>query len=149
MLFKTLLLPLIPLTALAGPLAAESSSQRPCGLKMAPCPGGLECVPRSPVCADTSRCLGICQPVPPPPREYSPCGGFRIEPLYCKEDEVCRDDPRQGPSCGMACDASGICTPKNVPTCGRRGKCPRGLTCYDLKDGGTIGWEKYRNKVCL
>lgn len=121
--------------AILGLAAAQQSPDgRPCGSKMAPCPADTECVPNDPKCTNVNRCAGTCQFK----NQYQTCGGFRMEPPPpCKKDTHCIDDPRIPGSCGMACDAPGICAPKKAPTCaGYTGeKCPEGLWCYDdLRD---------------
>lgn len=67
---------------------------------------------------------------------YQSCGGNTPIPTTCDDDKngrstTCLDDPRKE-GCGMACDAPGICLPKDVPWCGGFiGKaCPEGLFCY-------------------
>ena len=142
MLSKTLFL-LLPLLAQGARL---TQSDRPCGLRIAPCQENFECVPRNPSCTDMNICLGTCKPA-----KYRSCGGFRADPPRCKRSEVCRDDPRRGGNCGMACDLPGICTPKNVQLCDDNGRCPGRLTCYDMQDKATAGWdERYTEaKVCL
>ncbi|RDA91947.1 hypothetical protein CP533_1351 [Ophiocordyceps camponoti-saundersi (nom. inval.)] len=112
--------------------AQADAAARPCGLKIAPCPSNSICVPSSPDCADLNKCKGTCQ------KKYPSCGGFRIKPVNCDKDSECVDDPRFPNSCGMACDAPGICIPKKAPSCsGFAGlRCPRGLTCYDKPNDG-------------
>lgn len=68
-----------------------------------------------------------------PRNEYPSCGGFRVTPVNCPDGSYCADDPRNPFSCGMACDAPGICIPKTAQICGALAnvECPDGLTCYD------------------
>ncbi|PHH92923.1 hypothetical protein CDD83_3413 [Cordyceps sp. RAO-2017] len=119
--------------ALAGFGAAEPAARgRPCGLKIAPCPGNQICIPDSLDCEDLNRCKGTCR------KRYQSCGGFRVKPLECPKGFSCKDDPRLPPNCGLACDRPGICIPDKAPACsGLAGKrCPRGLDCYDRPNDG-------------
>ncbi|RSL73850.1 hypothetical protein CEP54_000231 [Fusarium duplospermum] len=117
--------------ALIGLAAAQQSPNgRPCGFKIAPCPADTKCVPNDYSCTDLNRCAGTCYFK----NQYQTCGGFRMEPPPpCKKGTHCIDDPRIPGSCGMACDAPGICAPKKAPSCGGfiGKKCPKGLWCYD------------------
>ncbi|KAF7553835.1 hypothetical protein G7Z17_g3335 [Cylindrodendrum hubeiense] len=109
-------------------------TNHPCGFKIAPCPDKTVCTPNSPYCTDLNRCAGTCVPQ----KEYPSCGGFRVNPPKCPKGSTCKDDPRIPGSCGMACDAPGICIPNKAPSCsGFAGLvCPKGLTCYDLPNDG-------------
>ncbi|KFA51321.1 hypothetical protein S40293_04390 [Stachybotrys chartarum IBT 40293] len=111
-------------------LAAASPSSRPCGFRIAPCPGTSVCTPIDPLCTDTSRCRGICTA---PQQTYASCGGFRVQPQGCSEGYTCRDDPRRS-GCGMACDMPGICISDSQPTCGgfRGGVCLRIMTKINI-----------------
>ncbi|KAK5996063.1 hypothetical protein PT974_04490 [Cladobotryum mycophilum] len=102
---------------------------RPCGFKIAPCPQDMACIPNSPACTDLNNCLGTCTTL----RKYPPCGGHRPDPPQCDKQSVCIDDLRVPGSCGMKCDAPGICVSKKVSTCGGIAgrRCPKGLDCYD------------------
>ncbi|OBT71458.1 hypothetical protein VF21_10600 [Pseudogymnoascus sp. 05NY08] len=125
---------LLTLTALALGLVHASDLGRPCGLKIAPCSGDMTCVPNKPSCTNTNTCLGTCRFT----NTYQSCGGHRVNPPICKEDEVCLDDPRTPESCGQACDKPGICLPAKEIQCGGFvGKsCPQGLFCYDVPNDG-------------
>ncbi|KAJ4193562.1 Hypothetical protein NCS54_01282500 [Fusarium falciforme] len=110
--------------------AQQSPNGRGCGFKIAPCPAGTKCVPNDYSCTDLHRCPGTCYFK----NQYQTCGGFRREPPPpCKEGTHCIDDSRIPGSCGMACDAPGICAPIKAPSCGgfMGKKCPKGLWCYD------------------
>lgn len=131
MLSRYLLVAALSATALG---FVESSVGNPCGLKIAPCSEDTVCVPDSPDCKDLNRCLGTCQFK----NTYKSCGGMTPTPVTCPEGTECIDDPRFPDSCGMACDAPGICAPEKKKTCsGFLGtSCPEGLYCYDIpKDG--------------
>ncbi|KAK3360477.1 hypothetical protein B0T25DRAFT_496385 [Lasiosphaeria hispida] len=150
-------LPTAFLTLLAA-LAAGTSDRRPCGLKIAPCPSGETCLRRDPSCTRGENCLGYCAAVATstnvtttitataaptktlttlttkttkqPRPTYPSCGGFRIQPRNCAEDEICIDDPYSG-GCGMACDAPGICV-KPVFCGGFAGfRCADGRRCIE------------------
>ncbi|KFH42467.1 hypothetical protein ACRE_068040 [Hapsidospora chrysogenum ATCC 11550] len=112
-------------------VAAEG--RRPCGFKIAPCPGDNVCVPMSDDCTNMNVCAGWCSPKPSThEKDYPSCGGFRIEPKPCDAGSVCVDDPRRPGSCGMACDIPGICVPVDAPKC-PDGVCPEGLQCYSYE----------------
>ncbi|KAL5353614.1 hypothetical protein ACLOAV_001651 [Pseudogymnoascus australis] len=137
---------LLALSALTLGLVQASDLGRPCGRKIAPCSEDMACVPNNNHCTDLNRCLGTCQFT----NTYPSCGGFRVEPVTCADSQVCVDDPRTPESCGMACDAPGICLPKTEIQCGGFvGKsCPEGLFCYDApddscdpKNGGGLWWD--------
>jgi hypothetical protein len=86
---------------------------RRCGMTFPDCPHPLQhCVGTDPACFSSDVCPAVCRikPVPPPPK-YPSCGGFRLAPAatLCAAPNVCIDDPYSGHSCGMACDAPGIC----------------------------------------
>jgi hypothetical protein len=72
-------------------------------------------------------------PAETPGNEYPSCGGFRIDPAPCPSGSYCADDPRNPFDCGMACDAPGICIPRDAAICGGFAglECPAGLECYD------------------
>lgn len=106
-------------------LAAQTQAdKRPCGRKVANCPGTQVCVPNDPECTNMNRCMGTC--------DYPTCGGFRVEPKYCDEDSICVDDARDEGGCGQACDRPGICVPKDQPTCtgDEETGCPDGMGCF-------------------
>uniref|UniRef100_A0A8H7N4L0 WAP domain-containing protein n=1 Tax=Bionectria ochroleuca TaxID=29856 RepID=A0A8H7N4L0_BIOOC len=114
---------------------------RSCGFKIAPCPNDMYCKPDSDTCTNLNRCPGWCDWK----NVYPSCGGFRINPgpPPCDETtEKCKDDPRNPNSCGMACDAPGICVPNKQPRCNPRNPrgCPKGLFCYSTKGRG-VGWS--------
>lgn len=109
--------------------ASLASCQQPCGLKNAPCPHDQGCVPDSPGCADLDRCPGTCLFK----NKYAACG----RGVPCEAGTECRDDPRRPTgSCGLACDAPGICVPPRQ--CGGLvgSGCPKGLYCYDVPGDG-------------
>ncbi|KAM6530341.1 hypothetical protein FALCPG4_008465 [Fusarium falciforme] len=111
-------------------VAAKQGIDRPCGLKIAPCPEDTECIPNSPDCRDLNRCPGRCYFK----NQYQTCGGFTPKPPPpCKKGTSCIDDSRIPNSCGMACDMTGICAPKKLHQCGGIAglECPDGLWCYD------------------
>jgi hypothetical protein len=97
----------------------------------------IECGPGLSCSADT-----VCSPDDPSTplgrgvcvfkNTYSRCGGHTVQPVTCGATANCIDDPRNPNSCGMACDAPGICVPKLQTRCrvGQTGQCPRGLWCY-------------------
>ncbi|KHN97300.1 Kazal domain-containing protein [Metarhizium album ARSEF 1941] len=115
-------------------LSTLASAQRPCGLRIAPCPADQRCVPNSPRCTDLNRCRGTCQFR----NKYTSCGGFVVHPATCPDGFECRDDPRLPGSCGLACDKPGVCIPKSAPPCGGFAgfACPTGLFCYDVPGDG-------------
>ena len=133
MLLNTILTTALGLCSLAA--AAPSSSGRPCGFKIAPCPSGTECIPNDDTCTNLNRCAGTCV-AKPPKIEYQSCGGKRATPPPpCKTGTECRDDPRTwNGNCGLACDKPGICISVNQPTCGGfiGASCPTGMECYDM-----------------
>jgi hypothetical protein len=129
------LLSLLAATVIAG-------DDRPCGFKIAPCPTGQTCVRTDPACTRGENCAGICRSesatqttvtatAPPrPTRTHQSCGGMRMEPMPCPEDQICIDDP-ESDGCGMACDMPGICV--TTTFCGGYGnvKCKGGKKCVD------------------
>lgn len=111
------------------------STERPCGFKIAPCPEDTVCIPNANSCTNLNRCAGTCHFK----NNYRSCGGFRPAPApSCPRGTICKDDPRFPDSCGMACDAPGICLPKRQRTCGGFAglRCPDGLHCYDIPNDG-------------
>lgn len=82
----------------------------------------------------------VPKPTQPPLRVYQSCGGKRVQPFECDEGFECLDDPRNEPSCGMACDEPGICISKSVQYCGGYpgifDPCPEGYRCYDNPNDG-------------
>lgn len=129
---KVLAFTLIGIKSLA--LAQSSAVGRPCGLKIAPCPNDLTCIPDNPTCTNTYRCKGTCAFK----NKYPPCGGNSLNPPKCDENSTCQDDPRLPDSCGMACDFLGICIPKDTLFCGGFAgfQCPPGKFCYDVLNDG-------------
>ncbi|KAH6897364.1 hypothetical protein B0T10DRAFT_602693 [Thelonectria olida] len=130
-------------------LAALSTAQQlnyadptiPCGGDNPPCPADTYCVPDAADCA--GDCLGVCVFR----NTYQHCGGFTVEPNLCdSDDHHCVDDPRNPESCGMACDAPGICVDPNLKKCQCNKDCPEGLWCYAWDKGCT---GKNCKKVCL
>ncbi|PHH74607.1 hypothetical protein CDD82_4868 [Ophiocordyceps australis] len=115
-------------------MAADVIYDRPCGLKIAPCPRNQQCVPESLGCTDLNVCRGTCVTL----RDYGSCGGRRPDAPKCRDGASCKDDPRIPGNCGMACDRPGICIPDNAPKCAGFGglACPRGLRCYDFPNDG-------------
>src|SRR5690606_26495254 len=114
-------------------VAAEGS--RPCGFKIAPCPGDSVCVPVSDNCTNMNVCAGRCSPTPSSPVKhfvFPSCGGLRPVPTLCPAGSVCKDDPGGPGGCGMACDFPGICVPEDTPKC-FDGACPEPLQCYSYK----------------
>ncbi|KAH6603144.1 hypothetical protein Trco_007919 [Trichoderma cornu-damae] len=131
MLFKSVFLAMaISLASAQDP--SDSQVGRPCGFKIAPCPDDMKCVPDRPGCPNINICPGHCEFK----NRYPSCGGFRPRPHKCNKNSECKDDPRLPPNCGMACDAPGICIPKDAPICGGIAgfACPDGLFCYDELD---------------
>ncbi len=126
---------------------AALDDNRPCGFKIAPCPKDTTCVPNEDDCTDLDVCPGTCRFK----NEYPSCGGFRIEPQFCDQDSTCKDDPRVTSGCGMACDAPGICVPNDAPSCGKNGKCPKGLYCYPVArfSPRTGTMVPGKQKICL
>jgi len=108
------------LASSAGSKPYDDDDERPCGFRIAPCPGGQTCVRTDPTCTRGENCAGICRrrggggggtPTQRPPRPthtYASCGGHRVQPLSCPDGEICVDDPYRG-GCGQACDMPGIC----------------------------------------
>ncbi|KPM34611.1 hypothetical protein AK830_g11957 [Neonectria ditissima] len=121
--------------AAAKPAPVGSSTGQPCGLKTAPCPEDARCIPDSKDCTNLKRCRGTCHFK----NYYQQCGGFRVSPSPpCPGRTKCKDDPRLPDSCGMACDAPGICISPKLPQCGGFAgfTCPYGLYCYDAPNDG-------------
>lgn len=132
----------LAVAALLGAATLASAERRPCGFRIAPCPTGEVCEKVDPSCDRGENCAGVCVPATPttlsvvttpkatPKPTYGPCGGHRIEPLTCPDDQICIDDP-YAHGCGMACDMPGICvTP--VFCGGFAGiQCEGGKTCVD------------------
>ncbi|PFH63381.1 hypothetical protein XA68_12345 [Ophiocordyceps unilateralis] len=114
-------------------LSAAIAFEFRCGVNKAECSNDTRCVPRHPDCHDLQRCAGTCERID----RYPSCGGFTVTPHNCDDASTCIDDPRFPESCGMACDAPGICVPKNTPRCGgyEGPNCPQGLHCFGLKSG--------------
>ncbi|KAH6975260.1 hypothetical protein BKA56DRAFT_590294 [Ilyonectria sp. MPI-CAGE-AT-0026] len=111
------------------------STGRPCGFKIAPCPQDTVCIPNAKSCKNLKRCAGTCHFK----NNYRSCGGFTPAPApSCPRGTVCKDDPRFPDSCGMACDAPGICISKRQRKCGGFAgfQCPYGLYCYDVLHDG-------------
>ncbi|KAI9170834.1 hypothetical protein HJFPF1_00308 [Paramyrothecium foliicola] len=78
--------------------------------------------------------LDVLEPIQ---NEYQFCGGFTPFPAPdCPRGTYCADDPRNPGSCGMACDAPGICIPIEAQFCGGFAgfPCPDGLECFDDPD---------------
>jgi hypothetical protein len=111
-------------------LATAQWTGQPCGRKLAPCAQDATCVPDDPTCPDLNISLGHCEFI----NEYEDCGGFRIEPKGCPENNSCEDDPRKPWDYGIIADAPGICIPDDQPVCGGFAgfACPDGLFCYDI-----------------
>ncbi|KAK1750135.1 hypothetical protein QBC47DRAFT_353950 [Echria macrotheca] len=128
--------------------SAVAAGRRPCGFKIAPCPGGQTCEKVDASCARGENCEGYCLPAKTtlrtvtttatatptptttskPAREtYQSCGGFRVQPYECPAGFLCVDDPYVK-GCGMACDRPGICVPEKAPFCG-------GFAGFACKDG--------------
>lgn len=132
---------------------AQLLISRACGLKIAPCPEGMRCVPNDKSCPNTDYCVGHCEVDNKKPTDwYRSCGGFRPEPRYCDRRSECIDDPRDFMNCGMACDKPGICVPWDRPECGGEGdqECPEGLSCYEWPDSENyIGRRDDSVGVCL
>ncbi len=122
-----------------------TSQGRRCGY-MNDCPGGQACDYRldisEPDCLGKGNCIAYCVDLPPPPEmpdrppipnlNYSSCGGFTRRPNNCLSPMSCIDNPYAiaAGSCGMACDAPGICVRLNE-TCGGPGaKCSGGKKCF-------------------
>jgi hypothetical protein len=101
-----------------------TATGRPCGFKIAPCPTSQSCKPTDSTCTRGENCAGTCvnnrissvtsftsstlTTLPSPkPATYAPCGGHRVEPLACKSDYICVDDPYVG-GCGMSCDVRNL-----------------------------------------
>jgi hypothetical protein len=145
------LLSILATTAIAG----LGDGDRPCGFKIAPCPTGQTCARLDASCTRGENCAGVCRSnVEPsttfatitapaePTQTYESCGGLRVEPKPCPQEQICIDDP-YSTGCGMACDAPGICV---TPTfCGGYAnvKCKHGKKCVedprdecDPEDGG-------------
>ncbi|KAL2120034.1 hypothetical protein VTJ04DRAFT_6995 [Mycothermus thermophilus] len=129
----------IALLSLLG-LATAKVAPRPCGFKIAPCPSNQYCEKIDPECDRGENCAGYCVPIPvtlvtstkpsTPTPTYKPCGGFRVKPLQCADDEICIDDPYVS-GCGLACDRPGICV-KPVFCGGIAGiPCKGGKKCID------------------
>lgn len=106
-----------------------------CGKGYARCPNASYCRidPRQ------SRTLGLCV-------RYRSCGGFTPFPSLCLASDHCIDHPGRK-SCGMACDAMGICAPVDDWSCGGMSNrtCPYPLQCYERNEAGErqgtqVGW---------
>lgn len=118
--------------ALTLPLSVTAIPQggQPCGAKASLCPDGMACHPDSDSCTDFNRCGGHCffnSTVGA--RSYASCGGFRVDPSTCEDGFLCCDDPRDGHSCGMACDKPGICVHGDALLY-ESDLCPDGLRFY-------------------
>ncbi|KAH8706322.1 hypothetical protein BGZ61DRAFT_531527 [Ilyonectria robusta] len=110
----------------------------PCGARSLPdCPADAFCVPDQP---GSGSCAFR--------NTYQPCGGFTMEPSLCgRPADVCVDDPRTPESCGMACDAPGICLAPELSECEGDQDCPEGLWCYVWEKKGCK--DDDCSKVCL
>lgn len=129
MLRKLLLLA----AAFSAAVADVQYADRNCGNGKPPCSEDMKCVADDPSCTDLTCCRGYCYFK----NEYKSCGGLRPEPVYCDDGTECIDDLRIRGSCGMACDAPGICAPKELKPCGGFAgfSCPEGLYCYYPENG--------------
>jgi hypothetical protein len=118
---------------------------RRCGY-MNDCPGGQSCSYQlaisEPGCLGKGNCVAYCVdlprvpdlPRPPglPKLTYSSCGGFTRKPSTCSSPMSCIDNPYAvaAGSCGMACDAPGICVRLNETCSGPRAECSGGKKCF-------------------
>jgi hypothetical protein len=100
----------------------------PCGPGLPPCSPDTICeTDNYASCPGGSACPGTCAYI----NSYPFCGGETMHPNYCAQGERCVDDARFPESCGMACDAPGICVSEEQPRCTMGdGVCPWGLWCY-------------------
>lgn len=134
MSFLTLLVLLFSPVTVTGhpePLAAAQQTQQPGAAAdittpwpSAPTPGPLDGL--LPTRATRTR--------RPPTSTYPSCGGFRATPVFCPEGSLCIDDPwaMAAGSCGMACDAPGICVVPGKFCGGFAGlQCEDGKVCVD------------------
>jgi len=71
----------------------------------------------------------LAVPCDPPPSTNKACGGM-VPGTSCNADEVCVNDPYNGPDCGMACDAPGVCV-KKKNVCGGFAGIQCAGTCVD------------------
>ncbi|KAI5457432.1 hypothetical protein BGZ63DRAFT_321890, partial [Mariannaea sp. PMI_226] len=107
-----------------------------------PCPDDTYCQPD-----ENSDCVGQCPGYCVFRNSYPSCGGHTIGPNPCpNKTDLCVDDPRTPGSCGMACDATGICLDADVKECNHHGHCHSGLWCYPLKKGCT---GKKCKRICM
>ncbi|KAL2210673.1 hypothetical protein CC79DRAFT_1331044 [Sarocladium strictum] len=122
------------------PCGSTSDSGSSSGDNLCPSPD-LYCKPDDTECADLTRCSGRCAFK----NMFVRCGGFRLPgPAPCEYDETCADDPRNPESCGMACDAPGVCISQRMVECVDDTGCPDGQWCYEDVKGQT-GFSK----VCM
>ena len=106
------------------------------------CPVGQSCSYQldisEPDCLGKGSCIAHCVDLPPRPKLPSPppipdlnytlCGGFTRKPETCLSPMTCIDNPYSivAGSCGMACDARGICVRLNQRCRGPGAACPDG-----------------------
>ncbi|KAH7015579.1 hypothetical protein EDB80DRAFT_341915 [Ilyonectria destructans] len=117
----------------------------PCGRPSLPdCPPDAYCVPDQPDSAGGRGGAGSCAFR----NTYQHCGGFTMEPSLCDQPaDLCVDDPRTPESCGMACDAPGICLAPELSECECEEDCPEGQWCYMWEKEGCK--DDDCSKVCL